>query len=104
MIIHSFYKTTFSIAHTTHRNALVCYRKRGKVLAYSKAHIETGLWLFVYECDSQPPRGVPHIQKHTEIHITEKVTGVKFIITELSHIIFTFVKLLNIEFTLATSG
>jgi len=29
--------------------------------------LRTCLWLFVFEYDSQPPRGNPHFQKHTEI-------------------------------------
>ena len=29
--------------------------------------LRTCVWLFVFECDSQPPRGNPHFPKHTEI-------------------------------------
>ena len=49
------------------QNSLVCYKKRKKVLTHLNAHLGTGLWLFVLECDSQPPRGDPYLQKHTEI-------------------------------------
>ena len=40
---------------------------RNKVFTHPNAHLEKGLWMFVYECDSQPPRGDPHLQKQTEI-------------------------------------
>ena len=87
MIMQSFHKTMFSIARTTlYFKTLSLAIKSGKSTYTSVSHVEAGIWLFVFECDSQPPRGDPHLQKHPEIekygkHITLLVSGgAKFII------------------------
>jgi hypothetical protein len=54
--MQSFRKTMFSIANTTHwfKTLSFAIKKRQKELTNPNAHLETGLWLFVYECVSQP--------------------------------------------------
>ncbi len=66
--MQSFYKTSFSIVHITHGFKTLSFGIKRKIIhTLPKAVLRTCLWLFVFECDSQLPRGNPRFEKHTKI-------------------------------------